>query len=66
MNTLIGEINPLGREDLHEADCNIMIYNYIYDMCMYYFHSELKHLINYEKRNKLDTVSSGERMRCKA
>jgi len=26
-NTLIGEINQLGREEFHGVDCNIMIYN---------------------------------------
>ena len=32
-------------------------------MRIYVIYSELKHLINYSNRNKLDAVSSGERMR---
>ena len=43
-----------------------MIYIYVYNIFIYCFCSELKHLINYRNRSILDTVSSGERMRYKA
>jgi len=66
MYTLIGEINQLGREEFQWSDCNIMIYIYVYNIFIYCFCSELKHLINYRNRSILDTVSSGERMRYKA
>jgi len=62
--TLLSENNQLGREELHGADCNIIIYSYIYNMYMLRTSSELKHLTNSEKGNKLDAVSSGERNRC--
>lgn len=61
--TLIGENNQLGSEEFHEVDCNVMIYTYIYNICIYVLYSELKHLTNYRNRNRIDAVSSGERMR---
>jgi len=64
VNTLIGETNQLGREEFHGADCNIIIYSIYVIYAFICFRSELKHLINYGNINKLDTVSSGERIRC--
>ncbi len=32
-------------------------------MCIYIYYSELKHLTSYNKVNRLDAVSSGERTR---